>query len=57
MEISLRIYWVFGFYHQDAKIFLKQAELVKLMIMAVIDPDLHQGTKANSTENAVGLSM
>lgn len=47
------------FYHQDAKIFLKQAELVKLMIMPVTDTELHPSghhSKLN-TENTMGLSM
>lgn len=45
------------FYHQDAKIFLKQAELVKLTIMPVTDttPSGHH-SKLN-TENTIGLSM
>lgn len=40
------------------KIFLKQTELVKLMVMSVTDTDLCPDTKTNSAQkNAVGLSM
>lgn len=40
------------------KIFLKQTELVRLMVTSVTDTDLRPDTKANSAQkNAVGLSM